>query len=345
VDSTAQNPTFSYTPGCSPITVSLTASNACRVASTSLQVVPEPNILTLFNANNAGGANGGVYFDVVVTNPDGISVCGFSQNYNGAANTPVGAVMHSKSDTSVGFENNAAAWTNRGSVLVNSAPFNQETIITLPTPFYLPPGTHGIAIQATGLGHAYSGTGANPAPGATSYSNSDVTLNLGRATNVIFTGTPFSPRIWNGRLNYRTTSQGMAGYYTFAAGCAGTFGVPGNVNVSLPVMGQNLSVNFTNIPAGVFVFYGFSNTIFQGTFPLPIDMGPIGAAGCPILISTDVNAAFLVQVGNVCNWTIGIPNVGIFLGVHFYTQAFSFDPVNALGGVVSDGATAVIGNT
>mgnify|MGYP006197828979 CR=1 FL=1 len=41
-------------------------------------------------------------------------------------------------------------------------------------------------------------TGTSPAPGMLQYSNADVTLDLGSATNVPFSGSPFRPRVWNG---------------------------------------------------------------------------------------------------------------------------------------------------
>jgi hypothetical protein len=343
-DSTLQNPTFSYAPNCTAQSVTLATTNACRAAQGSGSFIPTPRIETLFNANNAGGANGMVYFEVVVANPDGISICSLGTNFNGAAGTAVGVTIYTKSGTHVGFTTTAAAWTLRGSTPGVCAGFNVPTTLTLATPIYLPAGTNAMAIQATGLGHAYSGIGANPAPAVLTYGNSDITLNLGIASNAAF-GTVLQPRIWNGRLNYRTAGQGLGAYYKFASGCAGTLGVPGNVGVAPPLLGQNMSVNFTNVPAAGIPFYGFSNTLFQGVTPLPIDLAPLGGPGCPVLIDTAFNAGFALSAGNILNWTVPIPNDGAFLGVHFFTQAFSFDAVNALGGVTSDGATALIGNT
>jgi PKD repeat protein len=344
IDSTLQNPTFSYTPSCTPKTVTLNATNSCRSVPSTQVFTAEPSIVTLFQSNNAPSVGGMVYFEVVVTNPDGITICGLSQNYSGNSGTPVGATVYSKTGTHIGFTTTPGAWTNRGTILGISAPTNTETRLQLATPFYLPAGTHGLAIQATGLAHAYSGTGTSPLPGALTYGNSDVTLNLGTGSNTPFAA-GFTPRIWNGRLNYTTVNQGMSAYYKFASGCAGTLGVPGNVGVAAPVLGQNMSVNFTNIPAAGLVFYGFSNTLFQGAIPLPIDLAPLGGPGCPILIDTAFNAGFFLSVAGTINWTVPIPNAGIFLGVHFFTQTFSFDTVNALGGVTSDGATALIGNS
>ena len=78
--------------------------------------------------------------------------------------------------------------------------------------------------------------------------------------------------------------------------------------------------------------------------PLPIDAAPLGAPGCPIRQSAEVNMGLKFSVANVASWSVAIPNSPIFLGLKFHTQAFSIDPpANALGGTVSDAATAVIG--
>lgn len=345
IESTAQNPVYAYAPGCAPVNVTLTATNACRSSSKTLPVVPEPSIVTLFNANNSGAAGTGNLFDVNITNPDGIQICGFAVNLNEAVGgTPIQLTFYEKTGTYVGFDTNAAAWTNRGTVLGTASLRNQETLLTLPTPVYLSPGSHGFAIFVTGVGLAYSGTGTNPAPGATSYSNADMTLSLGIARSALFGGTLFNPRIWNGRINYKTVTQGMAGYYTFASGCAGSVGVPGNVGVSLPTTPGTLTVNFPNTPFAALVFYGFSNTLAGGVVPLPVDAGFLGAPGCPIHIDPAVQGPLLI--GANPTWNESIPSSPGLIGVHFYTQAFSLElpGFNALGGALGDAAAAVVGS-
>ena len=51
-----------------------------------------------------------------------------------------------------------------------------------------------------GADHDYTNTGQNGA--LASYSNLDLTLTFGTATNVPFTGGVFNPRTWNGTINY-----------------------------------------------------------------------------------------------------------------------------------------------
>jgi hypothetical protein len=59
--------------------------------------------------------------------------------------------------------------------------------------------TYGIALVLDGThGHQYTnGDGGNQ-----NYSNADLSLSFGTATNVPFTGNIFNPRVWNGTIYY-----------------------------------------------------------------------------------------------------------------------------------------------
>src|SRR5690606_27681107 len=71
--------------------------------------------------------------------------------------------------------------------------------------------TYGMAIVLDAShAHAYSGTGSDPAPGELTYSNADVTLNLGSASNFPFDGAEFTPRIFNGDIHYTVGTAPMA---------------------------------------------------------------------------------------------------------------------------------------
>ncbi|MEQ1633189.1 MAG: PKD domain-containing protein [Planctomycetota bacterium] len=341
VDSNLQNPTFSYAPGCAPVPVTLTVTNSCRTVSRTIQVAPSSTILTTLAANNAGATGYAVNFDANVTATDGIEVCGVYVNVNvGTGGAALTCDIYTRNGTYVGNDLSPTGWnlvTGTGTAEVIGVP----TYIQLASPIYLTPGIHGFTVVLNGAGLAYTnGTGANQ-----TYTNADVTLTLGQVRTIAFnnTSTLFTPRVFNGRLNYSTAATGMAGYYTYGAGCAGSLGIPGNSSSAFPRLGQNMVVDHNNTPAGVIPFLGFSNTLFQG-FPLPIDAGPLGAPGCPILQSADINAGLAFAVGGVSTWSIFIPNDPVFVGVHIYTQAFSFDGINALGGAFSDAAAGLIGN-
>ena len=339
VDSNAQNPLWVYAPGCGPTTVTLTTSNSCRTASRTIDIASTPSIEAPFTANNAGAAGAGNYFDANVTAQDGIEVCGLHVHCNdGLGGTPITVDFYYRDGTYVGSDTSAVGWTQVSGTGV-SAPFGTPTYVQLASPVYLTPGVHGIAVHLNGIGPAYTnGNGANQA-----FSNADVALTLGVARTAPFGGTLFTPRVWNGRLNYTTASQGMPGYYQIGAGCAGPLGIPGNVGVARPSIGPTMAVDFTNVPVGVLAFIGVSNASFGG-IPLPLDAGIIGAPGCNILMSADVNGGLAFATAGVAPWLVPIPLDPAFLGVRLYTQGLSFDGTNALGGSFSDGAAMLIGN-
>lgn len=189
-------------------------AKAIGIAAIALAASTQANaqsITTVFSSNNAGSAGGGVYFDITVgANP--ISITGFDVNTTALSNgliVPFRAWTTVAGGTSVGNQANPLAWTQVASGSGIGAGLNLPTAITLGGSFILNANTtYGMALSlsdGTGVNnraHAYSGTGANPAPGALQYVNADLTLNLGSATNVLFSGTPFSPRIWNGTIYY-----------------------------------------------------------------------------------------------------------------------------------------------
>lgn len=343
VDATVPNPTFAYAPGCAPIDVTLAVANSCRAATRTIRIAPTPSLPTQFTANNQGAAGSGNYFDVAVAAVDGIAVCGLHVNCNDpVGGTPITVDVYTRPGTYVGNDLSAAGWTRVTGVGI-AAPRDTETYVPLPSTIYLRAGVHGMAVFVNGVGPAYMGQGSSPLPGATSYGNGDLTLSLGIARSAPFAGTLFSPRIWSGRLDYRTVAQGMPGYYVFGAGCSGSLGVVGNSAVALPVAGQAMTVRFAGAPFGVLPFYGFSNTLFAG-FPLPIDAGVLGAPGCPMRISPDLAGPILLAPSPL--WTEPVPAQPNLLGMRFYTQAFSFElpGFNGLAGSLSDAAVAILGS-
>jgi hypothetical protein len=119
---------------------------------------------------------------------------------------------------------------------------------------------HGIAIQLTtngvgNEGHAYNdGNGLNQV-----YGNADLELTLGAATNEPFSGTIFSPRVWNGSLCYgidlRTCNNELFDQEPPDPTISGFNSVPG---------GQEEADNFAHIDAwritGATVWGAYSNS-------------------------------------------------------------------------------------
>ncbi len=158
------------------------------------------SITTVFNTNNGLGANATVFYNITVGASD-IEITDLDINTD--ATTAFNLSMYTLVGTYVGNETNAAAWGSPVSTGTGTgAGANNPSNAVLATPVTLTANTtYGVAINMD-VDVNYSGTGSDPAPGALTYSNADVTLNLGSAVSGLFTGTPFSPRIWNGTINY-----------------------------------------------------------------------------------------------------------------------------------------------
>ena len=157
------------------------------------------SITTLYAANNGGNTGGAVYFDVTVAS-NSLSLTGFDIN-TFQTTTPITVTVYTKVGTSVGNETNLGAWTLAGTATGNvAAGSDNPSPVTLAAPIVLSANTaYGIALVLdANHSHEYTnGTGANQ-----SYSNADLTLNLGQATNFPFAAPIFSPRVWNGTIYY-----------------------------------------------------------------------------------------------------------------------------------------------
>jgi hypothetical protein len=183
---------------------------------------PIPNTLTTtFFSDNGGSVGGGVYFDLNVLNPAGLTLNSIDVNLNEVANT-VGTieVYYIPGTSRTGNEANPAAWTLAATGSVTSAGVDVASAVTLTAPIPLAPGLHGFAYKAIGVSHAYTnGTGSNQ-----NFANADISLAGGEASNVAFTAPIFTPRIVNTRLYYSIGSAGtVAVQQSYGAGCYASY--------------------------------------------------------------------------------------------------------------------------
>ena len=161
-------------------------------------------ISTLFAQNNGGDPGGAVYFDINVTNPAGITIEKLFTNTT--ASFVLGTMdVYTRSGTISGFQTSLAGWTLVSSGLGDSAGINNPSEFDV-TDFSLGVGVTGISIvSSSSWRHSYTnGDGSNQF-----YSNSDLSLTLGSATNSPFTGTVFNPRVWNGTIEYSVSSAAV----------------------------------------------------------------------------------------------------------------------------------------
>ena len=170
--------------------------------------VPAPNnslpdsratsITTFYSSNNFGSAGGAVYFDILV---GGQSLSITAMDINTANAGAITLSVYILEGTAFGNEMNAAAWGSPVAIGTGTgAGQNNPSSLTLDTPVLLSANTnYGIAmVLDAGHSHYYTnGTGGNQF-----FFNEDLSLTMGSATNIPFSGGVFSPRVWNGTLYY-----------------------------------------------------------------------------------------------------------------------------------------------
>ncbi len=344
VDSNLQNPAFVY-PNANPVNVTLTVTRLCSAPSVITKVaVPVQQLTTTLAANNGVGAVATLYFNLDVLNPLGVSINSFDticQNLSLAYTADV----YLKTGTYQGSELVAAPWTLVGTASgTTGAVANQPSNAAFPTPLYIPQGSYGVAIRYNGPYPRYI-----TLPALTTYGNGDLSVTTGAAslsTTGAFLGTNLnSPRGWCGTLYYGTNNvTSTAGYGWFGQGCAGTLGMTSIVASTQPQIGGALSTTVDNLPFGIAIMViGVSNTISGGAIPLPLDLGLLGAPGCPLRVSLDVTET-LIGAGNTANWNFSIPAQPALMGYRLYNQAAVLDTTNAFGFVTSNAYGWVIGN-
>ena len=354
IDSTLQNPTWTYPVDCSATNVTLTATLNCRAGTAAEQVFVAPASFASTPTTNNGNASAswvGNMFDMVVTSPEGISVCGVTvKPYTFAG--PVNCQVYVTPDTYLGKNGNAALWrlVGSGAAVTHGGTFSAPSLVdvAMQTPFYLPAGNYGVAVYinnpAGTANLAYTNAPVGPFVGT------DITFTPvpatapGVASLALFSASTTANRAWSGGFHYTTVSlTNTGGYGFFGAGCAGTLAISNLAVNAAPALGQTLAVTANHLPLDAAIgMIGFSNT--SSLFgPLPFDLTGIGAPGCFGRVSPNAYAV-LIGAGGAATWNLPLPNAPALLGARAYQQALVLDTgINALGIVTSDAAGFVIG--
>lgn len=147
-----------------------------------------------------------------------------------------------------------------------------------------------------------------------------------------------SPSIW--RLTLGPDAQAS----TLGSGCPGARGTPSLApqQGSAPRIGTNFVLQSLNLPLSgpVFLALGASDTLY-GPTPLPLNLAPLGAPQCNLLVSID-NMFPTTNVLGAASWSFTIPNIP---GGIFFTQAIVFDAsANAFGITLSNAIRGVVGS-
>lgn len=339
-DANTATATWTFPSGCRPVPVTLRVGRACRpFVAVTRSLVPTAFLATTLAADGAGTSGYGYFFDATVHHPTGIEVCGLDTVVNGTGASFRVDVFVTE-DTWVGRDGDGSRWRLVASGSGAEQGPDRPSFVQLQRPLYLPPGRHGIACYFAGTAPRHWLGGGQPQQ----FANLELQLDLGALRTGQFIGQQLAPRIFCGALHYRTCAgDGRGSYGFFGAGCAGGRGIPGNLAANECRIGNTLRVDVTGLPldAGFFLT-GFSRTS-SGFGTLPLDLQGFGAPGCFGRVSPDATELLLGN-NNFATWLLRIPNQPSLLCTQFYTQVLALDPAaNALGGVMSDAAAAVIG--
>jgi hypothetical protein len=191
------------------LTVNLAPGECCRfvswavpAASDNCPFVGPPTTLNTLNAGgNANSVGGVVFFNVNNISGQTLNITALGMNISAGTNVNI----YVKSGTHVGFETNAGAWTLAGTANANTGPFSGPfpgngtiTTATVNGTLQLPPGLWGIGLHTPTAAQNYTnGNGGNQ-----TYTNGEITINLGSAANALWGGV-FTPRVWNGFVRYQ----------------------------------------------------------------------------------------------------------------------------------------------
>lgn len=161
---------------------------------------------------------------------------------------------------------------------------------------------------------------------------------IGTTTNR--TPIPVITYVYNAQL--KTPAQTSA----FGSGCPGSSGTPILQFTEPPYLGYPMQLDLQNLPSGLvnmaFVFLGTSDQNWSGT-PLPLNLAPLGAPACSLLVRPDLLVP-MVKQGGTATLGVDLPKQVSLLGLKAHAQGFVADATaNALGAAVSNGVTCVVG--
>jgi len=152
-----------------------------------------------------GNGQAGNMFDVNVLAGGGITITALDLNFDTGASGDV--ALYTRAGTHVGFENSAAGWTLVDTQAYVSAGEDSATFVDF-ADFALGAGTHALFVTATaGADIGYTN---GTAVGDVFAANADLQIleGVGKALP-LFTGSTFSPRVWNGTVYYDVAASGV----------------------------------------------------------------------------------------------------------------------------------------
>jgi len=183
-------------------------SDNCGIVSYEFggALIPEARSLaTLFAGGNGGAPGGVVFFDVSVT--EDITMTGLLTHLQAVGGATFSVDIYAiVGDSYVGNEQNPGAWTLIGTATGTPQGAGTPSEAFLSSGISLTSGTDYAMALVLDANHAHSYTNGNGSN--QSYSNADLSISLGAGQNTPFSSGTFSPRVWNGAINYEGLISG-----------------------------------------------------------------------------------------------------------------------------------------
>ncbi len=243
-------------------------------------------LTTTFANNNGGGVGGAVYFALEgVAGGGGATITDIDLNCTGVGG--VAGTIEIYLQDSCTFDH-LGVWggpvaTGSATTAASGSPTN----FVLSTPLTIGEGCCiSVAIVAGGFGNAYT----NGTAGSLTFATTHLSLTAGKASNVPFAGSAFSPRVVNANFHYTVGGSCPAGASAevIGAGCVADFTSFYEVMTTAAFDLSNTDFTATFSPTG----YTVSSALGAGIIPP-------GAIGAPAVLA-------LPDDGQVAAGTLGI---------------------------------------
>ncbi len=255
------------------LSLAVTDTSVCLGDSTTITaVLPSTTLATTLAAGNNHRGN---MFDIVAINQ--VTITGFDAHPQGNTDFEI----YYKVGSYVGNHNNAGAWTLVGSATgVVAQPMGTATPIPIPINITIPAGqTYAFYVTSSNTGISLNYTDGSSA-GSVYASDANIQFLEGVGLEYPFSGTPFSPRIWNGNIHYSipgttTTFSWNTGATTPSITVAPTDTTQYNLDVTMtgcPTLSDSVEIDVV----GNFVDLGVDFDICEGD-TVTIDGGIVGA--------------------------------------------------------------------
>jgi V8-like Glu-specific endopeptidase len=252
-----------------------------------------PPLTTTFANNNGGGIGGAVYFSLeALAGSGGVTISDLDLNSSSAIGSAVSIDVYVQPNSGSCSYDPSGVWVLKTSGTgVTAGPSNPSNFV-LTTPLEIGEGCClGVAIVANGFSHAYTTGSTNPQV----FSNADLQLTAGAASNVPFNSPIFEPRIVNTNIHYVLggSCSDIAVADSYGEGCVTSFTSYYEQLTQAGMDLSNLEIYAANSPSGLVV----------NTRPAQID--PIGSLGTATALTlgddNSISAGSLgLHVGSNC---------------------------------------------